>query len=472
MIADLDLIGLLSVLIGTTFLLFLWYAAFVSRREEEPRAAVIALFLSLLLSMPYFTVGLSSFEYRTPAAVVLFLLTAAGSALLFLPRGGVVVEPETPRTRFDERDTMFSRSELREGTPAFTDYYRAHPDRKQLDDRFRGKPGLLSEHARYHDPCQFAAAEAAFTAVEAFHRILDKAPSFRQLDVGPDEVMSFLRHWMLMMGGLSVGVTELRDYHLYTTLGRGDRYGRSVDTGEVHDYAIAITVEMDRFMIDRAPYGPVVMESARRYLRSGAIAVQVAEIIRSLGYSARAHIDGNYHVVCPLVARDAGLGEIGRMGLLMTPEVGPRARISVVTTSLPLRPDPPRYDSTVIEFCRRCRKCAAVCPARAIPFDDRAEMDGVKRWKINAETCYTYWCVAGTDCGRCVSVCPYAHPKNRFHDLIRAGVRRSPAFRRFAVVMDDLFYGRKPAPRLPPGWMRSPDRAGTADTFVREDTEE
>ncbi|MFQ6103859.1 MAG: hypothetical protein ACE5OP_06150 [Candidatus Glassbacteria bacterium] len=52
--------------------------------------------------------------------------------------------------------------------------------------------------------------------------------------------------------------------------------------------------------------------------------------IRNLGYPARTHIDGNYRVVCPLVARDAGIGEIGRMGLLMTPRLGPRVRIAVV----------------------------------------------------------------------------------------------------------------------------------------------
>ena len=38
------------------------------------------------------------------------------------------------------------------------------------------------------------------------------------------------------------------------------------------------------------------------------IAVDVAKYLRELGYSARAHIDGNYRVIAPLVARAAGLG--------------------------------------------------------------------------------------------------------------------------------------------------------------------
>ena len=74
-------------------------------------------------------------------------------------------------------------------------------------------------------------------------------------------------------------------------------------------------------MVSAAPSASIVMESGQQYLGSGIIALQVAAFIRNLGFEARAHIDGNYEVVCPLVARDAGLGEIGRMGLLMTPKL-------------------------------------------------------------------------------------------------------------------------------------------------------
>jgi reductive dehalogenase len=195
------------------------------------------------------------------------------------------------------------------------------------------------------------------------------------------------------------------------------------------------------------------MESARQYLRSGAMAVQVAQYIRNLGYEARAHIDGNYRVVCPLVARDAGLGEIGRMGLLMTPELGPRVRIAVVTTDLPLATDERRFDPTMIDFCVHCRKCAEACPSDAIPFDDRVDVNGVKRWQIDSEACFTLWCRIGTDCGRCVSVCPYSHPSNLLHNLVRCGVRNSSLFRRLAIWMDDVFYGKPPPPSPLRDWM-------------------
>jgi len=221
-----------------------------------------------------------------------------------------------------------------------------------------------------------------------------------------------------------------------------------------HRFGIALTVEMDKTMIDRAPAGPTLMESAQQYLEAGAIAVQLAELCRRLGWPARAHVDANYRVVCPPVARDAGLGEIGRMGLLMTPEMGPRVRLAVVTTDLPLVASSPRRYPAMLDFCRICRKCADVCPAQAIPSDDPQPVDGARRWRIDQEACFTYWCQSGTDCARCVKVCPFSHPDNALHRLVRWGVGRNALFRRLALRLDDLFYGRRPRSLEPQEWVR------------------
>jgi reductive dehalogenase len=256
---------------------------------------------------------------------------------------------------------------------------------------------------------------------------------------------TYLKHWAKTLGAVSAGITRLREVHLYSHLGRHEPYGEPVR--KEHDYAIALTVEMDKQMLDHAPYAPTVMESARQYFNSAAIAVQLASWIRAQGYPARAHIDGDYRVVCPLVARDAGLGEIGRMGVLMTPELGPRVRLAVVTTNLPLKIDSPSAKASMIDFCRRCEKCARVCPAQAIPYGDRRQLEGAWRWQIDSEACFTYWCTAGTDCGRCVRVCPYSHPSNWMHDIIRAGIRRSSLLRALAAKADDGLYGKQPAPK-------------------------
>jgi reductive dehalogenase len=270
--------------------------------------------------------------------------------------------------------------------------------------------------------------------------------------VNPAKMAKFLKIWSIKLGAVSAGITELHDYHLYSHIGRGPDYGKPVNLK--HQFALALTVEMDKFTLDYAPNGPTVMESAQQYLNSGAIAVQLAQFIRTLGYSARAHIDGSYRVICPLVGRDAGLGEIGRMGLLMTPNLGPRVRLAVVTTDLPLVSDRRRPEPAMVDFCRICLKCAEVCPSNSIPFGDRKTDKGANRWRLDAESCFTYWCTIGTDCALCMRSCPFSHPDNPVHDLVRHLVKRSATARRLALALDDLFYGRVPVRSELPGWMQ------------------
>jgi len=60
-----------------------------------------------------------------------------------------------------------------------------------------------------------------------------------------------------------------------------------------------------------------------------------------LGYSATANHLRHYDALLVPLAVDAGLGETGRLGYLMTRDYGPRVRLGAVTTDLPLIPDKP-----------------------------------------------------------------------------------------------------------------------------------
>ena len=123
-----------------------------------------------------------------------------------------------------------------------------------------------------------------------------------------------------------------------------------------------------------------------------------------------------------------------------------------VTTNLPLIHTRKKPDRTTLHFCHHCKKCAQVCPVTAIPEGSRQLIDGVERWQINSEKCYHFWTLSGTDCGRCITVCPYSHPNNFFHHLIRLAVKNNLLFRRLAIKLDDIFYGRKPPIRPLPDW--------------------
>ena len=446
------MIDLLLLITGLAGSIIFIYVAFVSLNEKEFRAFRVSVLLSVGWLIPFLLIYLYDFPFKEIISVVLVGGVYLFFLLLLLPVNPKIQEPfPTPKQKHDERDVMFSRNELKPGTALFKEYYAQNSEKKIPDDKFRAKPGLLSPNSLLYHPYTFAAADANFETIEGLKPLVDGEVAEKKQNVDPKKVSRLVKSWLKRLGAHSTGVTQLKDYHLYSHKGRGALYGKAIQNK--HPYAIAFTVEMDHEMIQASPKGSAVMESSQQYLNSGTMAVQLAAFIRKLGYQARAHIDGNYELICPLVARDAGLGEIGRMGLLMTPKLGPRVRVAVVTTDMPVITDKKRDYSSVIDFCTICKKCAGACPSHAISFGNRTNTEGVLRWKINSESCFTYWTAIGTDCGRCIAVCPYAHPDNLMHNAIRWGTGNSFLFGRFALWMDDLFYGRKPKPKPLPFWV-------------------
>ena len=440
-----------ALLIASGVLVLLGFGAFgvTSLLEREHRAAGVALDLSIALAIPFFLATLLPPQLRW---AVLGAVVLAGPVFFLLPIGRVERAKEEPRTRIDERDIMFARARLEQGTTHYEAYYALRPENKEGDDRTRSLPGLLSPEASEANRLVFGATEATFVFIERLHDAVDGPVAPEQVPFqaspGTDHIKGLARYW----GARDVGITELKPYHVYSHIGRGKgTYGAPITLE--HRYAIAFTVEMDHQLVGAAPAAPTILESAHQYANAAAIAVQLGNLIRSMGYRALAHIDGNYRVVAPLVARDAGLGEIGRMGLLMTPDLGPRVRLGVVTTDLPLIPDPAGYAPSVLDFCRVCKKCADNCPVRAIPSGDREEIDGALRWRIDQEVCYRYWCVTGTDCARCMALCPHSYPDSPIHNVVRWATRHSGAARRAVLWLDRLFYGPDPAPKAAPSWL-------------------
>lgn len=411
----------------------------VSVWEGERHAARLAFGAALLISLPFFLVTLLPVSAKLVILGVILAGAIVGVILFLLPVGHVERGNDVPQQRFDERDVMFARARLVPGSPEYIAYYAMRPENKSGDDKTRSLPGLLSITASKADPLAFASAKASFSLTEAVREEVDGPVAPARSEFMVAQVTAYVKGLARYYGAYTVGITELQPYHIYSHIGRGSgKYGDPINLD--HRYAIAFTVEMDHAIMGVAPEAPVVMESARQYVEAARVALQLGYFIRSLGYPARAHIDGNYRVIAPLVARDAGLGEIGRMGLLMTPGLGPRVRLGAVTTSLPLVPDRRIDDTSMLDFCRICLKCAENCPSRSIPFGDRQEIDGALRWRINSDTCFRYWNLTGTDCGRCMAVCPYSHPNNLAHNLVRWAIQRSGLARRVALWMDDLFY--------------------------------
>lgn len=434
--------NIILVSIVITFMFF----AITFYKENETRASLvsaIAIFLfSILISgstifSPYNDVV----NYILISIFILFLI------IFIIPfRNRYKIKPGIVTKQYDERDIMFSRIELKENSESFEEYYKNNPDKKILDDKFRLKPGLLSKGTTEYHKFKFVSVDANFNTIEQFNSIIEDKNIKEKQAIEPKELTKYINSWLKQIGTVSVGITELKPHHLYSIKGRGKHYGEPIVNN--HKFAIAFTVEMDKDMLDTAPKAETIIESSQQYLEAAKIATQLTNFIRNLGYSAKPHFDANYDLICPVVAKDAGLGEFGRMGLLMTPELGPRVRIAVVTTDVPLIINEYEYEPSIVDFCTICKKCADNCPSDAISFDKMKDEDGVLRWKINHEACFTYWTITGTDCGKCIQVCPFSHPNNTMHNFIRKGITNSYLFGQVALQMDDLFYGRRPKQKL------------------------
>lgn len=445
-----------TILLSTLFLLFdlfLIYGIIQSIGEKEKKAALrmsLSLITVLILESIVFVLGsnISSLLYW----VVIDVAISISVLLVLFPWPDKKIDLKIGEPgQIDERTIMFSRNELDLGSERYDKYYKMYPNHKESDDDFRESPGLMDEKSQFYHPWIFPAADASFYTVDALKSRTDGKVSANRQEVDPEKLTRFVKKWAEEMGCHSIGVTTLKKSHLYTVGGRSHNYNEPVEND--HPLAIAFTVEMDFDRVATSPRGPIIMESSYQYLQTGIIAVQLAAFLRNIGYSSKAHIDGKYQVRCPQLARDAGLGEIGRMGILMTPKLGPRIRIGVVTTEAPLALNEKVGDSSMLKFCTICKKCADACPSQAISSGARKLTNKSLVWTTNQEKCFSYWCKVGTDCGRCLAVCPYSHPDNTFHNLVRLFIRRSPVFRVLAYKLDDFLYGRKPPSRELPDWM-------------------
>lgn len=350
--------------------------------------------------------------------------------------------------RVDERDTIFARARYQPGTVEYQDYYARHPELKEADDRSRALPKLGAPGGQYFDRLITPLSNISFELNQEIGHLVEGEVSREQIEIDPTEMAERIKGLARYLGAQLVGITELDRAYVYSHVGRGlGSYGEEIELD--HRYAIVIGVEMDWRMVRAAPTAPTLVESSLKYVEAAKIAIVLAKYIRAFGYPARAHIDANYRVLAVPLAWKAGLGELGRMGYLITPQFGSRVRLSVVTTDLPLKTDRP-ITFGVQNFCQRCRKCATNCPSGAIPKGEKKVVRGVEKWTIDRERCYAYWRALGTDCAICMRVCPYSHPNTPVHNLVRWAIGRSVVARQLAVWLDDLLYGRRPRPGPPP----------------------
>ncbi|MBN2899556.1 MAG: 4Fe-4S dicluster domain-containing protein [Clostridia bacterium] len=309
-------------------------------------------------------------------------------------------------SRVDGRTVMFARMRYEEGSEEYEDYYKDYPEHKALDDHLRREPQINGEGTAMFDTVNSPFADAAFMFLEDIHKLVDGPPKAERIEGDAETFTRKLKSFSQYIGAKVVGVADMQPEHYYSIMGRPiEDYGRLVSGS--HPFGLVVGVEMNKDMINRAPQMEELFAVTKGYVDAAVIALWMTYYIKRLGYDAKAHIDGNYEVIATQVAEAAGLGETGRNGLLISPEYGQRLRYAVVTTDMPLIADTP-IDLGMKRFCELCNKCSQICPGKAISHLPPEEENGKKRWRIKHEECYKMWRRIGTDCGVCLSVCPFS----------------------------------------------------------------
>jgi len=112
-----------------------------------------------------------------------------------------------------------------------------------------------------------------------------------------------------------------------------------------------------------------------------------------------------------MAATSAGIGWVGKNGLLISADHGPRLSLATVLTDARLAPDRPMEHS----LCGSCTLCIDHCPSKAItgaswsrhdPFVELVRLDACRGHKTTKRP------TAGKpNCGLCINICPYGRQK-------------------------------------------------------------
>ena len=173
----------------------------------------------------------------------------------------------------------------------------------------------------------------------------------------------------------------------------------------LYENAIVLGMEMDYEAIDTAPEPPAGIESLNVYAELGEATNKLTNFIRSKGYRAIGCHPLGGPILYPAMAVKAGLGKIGRQGLLITKKFGPRQRLSVIAVNISPLPDVTQDNFEIDEYCKKCKRCLNLCPVNAIYDEPIVKESGIIS-RIDGEKCIEYF-YKTMGCSVCIKECPF-----------------------------------------------------------------
>ncbi|MGC4109313.1 MAG: hypothetical protein QM747_02565 [Nocardioides sp.] len=218
------------------------------------------------------------------------------------------------------------------------------------------------------------------------------SPGRAAVSFGPDELTRRLRADAAELGISAIGVTH-----------HDPRYSiPAFDPSESGGTIVVCLLEQPWEATQQIPSVRAEIGALSTYTAAIELTCRLAERLHDYGYHATAHDNAGPHLVIPY-AVEAGLGQLGLNGQLLTPVAGSRCRVVCLSTSAPLVEDEP-VDYGVPAVCDACQGCVERCPSGAIP-NHRQLHRGVEKAKINTKRCLPVVAKA-EGCAVCMKVCP------------------------------------------------------------------
>ena len=217
----------------------------------------------------------------------------------------------------------------------------------------------------------------------------------------PEEAAKIIRAAMRHFGAATVGFIELDDNTRKLIYGV-DPDGKDliftddpIATEEEEaryipnscKYVIVYTVQMSTETMRRCPTPLASQTTTLAYRRGETIQASTQEFLRGLGYQCLGESSTNALGIAPALGVMAGLGELSRLNRLITPEFGPMVRVFKLLTDLPVAVDKP-IDAGIMEFCKRCKKCAEACPSESLSFLDEPTWETQGGWNNPGHKAY------------------------------------------------------------------------------------
>ena len=184
-----------------------------------------------------------------------------------------------------------------------------------------------------------------------------------------------------------------------------------------YPFTIVLTVEMGMDIIETAPGTDAQDLNNTAYVKTAILTTKLSDYLRKKGYATEvAHPEGGI-VSFSALGQKAGLGYRGKNNLLITPELGPRVKVSAIFVSianLPVKED--NEHGWIPEYCDKCNKCVKACPYEALI--EKETCCGGKEVELVKKNCIG--CSQG--CTYCIEGCPfyqkeYEHVKNKFDKM-------------------------------------------------------